>query len=236
MKKSILPGESGCGNVPIMKTTPFFTWLVCAGILLSCSSLRGQVLLPQLKKNNEREAMNNARQIGLMLFEFEANYGSFPSGETRKGVEDTAGAKLPADDKTSNSMFRQLFAAGVTQSEDLFFAKIPGVKKGDNDTAAGKLLAKGENAFAYITGMSTAGNPARPIVVCPLIPGTTKFDPKPFGGKAIILRVDCSVQLLPIGEDGSVLLEGVELLSKDHPVWGGKAPDIRYPDLLPVVE
>jgi hypothetical protein len=56
------------------------------------------------------------------------------------------------------------------------------------------------------------------------------------GGKAIILRVDCSVQLLPIGEDGSVLLEGVELLSKDHPVWGGKAPDIRYPDLLPVVE
>lgn len=180
--------------------------------------------------------MNNARQIGLMLVEFDNDYGSFPSGETRKVVEDAAGAKLPTDDKTSNSMFRQFFAAGITQNEDLFFAKIPGAKKGDNDTAAGKLLVEGENAFAYIAGMNLAGNPARPILVCPLIPGTTKFDPKPFGGKAVILRVDCSVQMLPIEGDGRVLEKGVELLSKEHPVWGGEAPDIRYPDLLPVAE
>jgi hypothetical protein len=180
--------------------------------------------------------MNNARQIGLMLLEFDTEYGSFPSGETRKDVEDASGVKFPADDKSSNSAFRQFFAAGITQDEGPFYAKIPGAKKGDNDVAAGKLLAEGENAFAYIAGMSMAGNPARPILVCPLIPGTTKFDPKPFGGKAIILRVDCSVQMLPIEGDGRVLEKGVELLSKEHRVWGGKAPDIRYPDLLPVEE
>jgi hypothetical protein len=219
-----------------MKTTPFAGWLVCAGVLLSCSSLRGQVLLPQLKKAIAGDAVNNARQIGLMLFEFETEYGSFPSGETRQAVEDATGAKLPADGKSSNSLFRQFFAAGITQNEELFFAKIPGVKKGDNDMAAGKLLETGENSFAYIAGMSSAGNPARPILVCPLIPGTTIFDPKPFGGKALILRVDCSVQMLPIQEDGRVLEKGAELLSKDNPIWKGAALDIRYPDLLPETE
>jgi hypothetical protein len=180
--------------------------------------------------------MNNSRQIGLMLLEFETEYGSFPSGKTQKKVEEATGAKLPADDKSSNSMFRQFFAAGITQSEEPFHAKIPGVKKGDNDMAAGNLLDRGENAFAYIAGMNAGGNLSRPIVVCPLIPGTTKFDPKPFGGKAIILRVDCSVQMLPIQADGRVLEKGVELLSKDNPLWKGVAPDIRYPDLLPVAE
>jgi hypothetical protein len=95
-------------------------------------------------------------------------------------------------------------------------------------------LAKGRNAFAYIAGLNSAGIPDRPLVVCPLIPGTTKFDPKPFGGKAIILRIDCSVRALPIEEDGRVLVDGVELLSKYHPIWkgvDGKAPDIRHPDL-----
>lgn len=50
---------------------------------------------------------------------------------------------------------------------------------------------------------------------------------------ALVLRVDGSVQMLPIGADGKVLVEGVELLSKDHPVWAGKAPDICHPDLPP---
>ena len=234
--RRILPGEGGFRIHPTMKKVLFSAWLACAGILLSGSSLHGQVPLPELRKGNETEAMSNARQIGLLLFEFENEYGSFPAEDTRKEVEDTAGAKLPADDKSSNSMFRQLFVAGFTKREDLFFASIPGAKKGDNDAAAGKLLAKGENAFAYIAGMSTAANPGRPLLVCPLIPGTTKFDPKPFGGKALILRIDCSAQLLPIGEDGRVLEKGADLLSKDHPVWGGKAPDIRYPDLLAVEE
>ena len=192
--------------------------------------------MPPLKRAEATRAMNNARQIGLMLIEFDLDHGSFPSDETRKGVEDAADAKLPADDKSSNSMFRQLFMAGVTDTEALFFAKVPGVKKADNNKAPDKLLATGENAFAYISGMGSEGNPARPTLVCPLIPGTTKFDPKPFGGKAVVLTVDCAARLLPIQDDGRVLVEGVELLSKENPAWGGKAPDIRYPALLPVQE
>ena len=215
-----------------MKNTKLAPWIACAVLLTSISPARSESkLFANFKKAELTRAVNNARQIGLALWEFDANYGSFPSDDTPRLVEKATDKKLPADDETSNAMFRQLFAAAIVETESIFHAKIPGAVKGDDKTEPGKLLAKGENAFAYIAGISSAGNPTTPIVVCPLIPGTTKFDPKPFGGKALILRIDMSVQALPIDEDGRVLVDGIELLSKDHPVWKGKAPDIRYPDL-----
>ncbi len=215
-----------------MKMPHQIHWVVSALMLVATfPSKGGENPVPFGARAALTQAVNHARQIGLALFEFEIAYGSFPSEETREDLVDNTATKLAFDGKTSNAMFRQLIAMEVIGSEAVFFARIPGVAKGDNDIKPGKALAKGENAFAYIAGLSAAGNPARPLVVCPLIPGTTKFDPKPFGGKAVILRIDNSVQALQIDEDGRVLVDGVELLSKDHPVWKGKAPDIRYPDL-----
>ncbi len=185
-------------------------------------------------RNALREAVSNARQIGLMLFEFETDYGAFPNEETGKTVAENAEVKLPAGGKDANSAFRQIFAAGITQAERAFHARIPGVRKGDDNLGAGKILERGENAFAYISGQDTAGNPARPLIICPIVPGTTKFDPRPFGGKAVILRIDLAVLTLPIDEDGRVSVDGVDLLSKENPVWEGKEPDVRHPDLLPV--
>ena len=205
-------------------------------VLLFGNSLDAQILLPQLKKGVAAEAMNHARQIGLLLLEFEQDYGVFPSDASRTDVEEATGVKMPAADKTSNSLLRQLFAAGLVKDEAVFFAKVPGVKKADGVTVKEKALEQGENAFAYVAGLSTEGNPARPILVCPLVPGTTTFDPKPFGGKALVLRMDFSVQMLTIENDGTVKDNGVDLLSGEHPVWGGKAPDIRHPDLLPKEE
>lgn len=215
-----------------MKSSILKFSLLCAAIALT--SAHAQDPFPQIAKANAAQAINHARQIGLALLEFETNYGSFPSEKTLADVEESFGEKLPAGDKSSNTLLRQLFAAEITNNEALFFANIPGVMKGGEQQDPAKALAKGKNAFAYIAGLNTAGNPARPIVVCPLIPGTTKFDPKPFGGKAIILRCDLSVITLPIEDSGMVLLGGVELLSQDHPVWKGmdeKALDIRHPDL-----
>ena len=213
-----------------MKPISLISSLACAAI--ACTpALAQQNPFPALAKAHATEATNNARQIGLALFEFDSKYGYFPSEQTLADVEEALGKKLPAGDKSSNTLFRQLFAAGITVTEAPFFANIPGVMKGGDQKEPAKAIAKGKNAFAYIAGLSSAANPARPLVVCPLIPGSTKFDPKPFGGKAIILRIDCSVQALPIEDDGTVLEKGVELLSKDHPLWDGKVPDIRYPDL-----
>lgn len=209
-------------------------WLTCAAIFCSDSPAHAQIINPGpgLAKARYTEALNNARQVGLMLLEFQTTYGSYPSEKSLAALEEDSGIKLPAGDKSSNALFRQLFAAGITSNEVPFYAKIPGAAKGAIQEEPAKALAQGKNSFAYIAGLSSAGNPARPLVVCPLIPGTTKFNPKPFGGKAIILRIDNSVQSLPIASDGTVLVDGVELLSEMHPVWDKKAPDIRYPDLL----
>lgn len=206
---------------------------VTTAVLLLGNSLQAQILLPQLKMGAAAEATNNAKQIGLFLFEFESEYGEFPSDASRKAVEEATGVKMPAEDNTSNSLLRQLFVAGLAKDETIFFAKVPGTEKCDNVIEGEKALEKGENGFAYIAGLSAGGNPARPLLLCPLVPGKTTFDPKPFGGKALVLRVDMSVQMLNIEDDGTVMDKGVDLLSSEHPFWGGKVPDVRHADLLP---
>ena len=206
---------------------------VTVAILVSSQSMHAQELDVRKAKAAASQALMNAKQLHLALFEFESDYGSFPSEATRENVEKAKGAKLPADDKTSNAMLRQLFAAGIIEDEKLFFAAIAGAKEGDDVVDKEKALAKGENAFTYIAGLSTAGNPSRPLLLCPVIPGTTKFDTKPFGGKALVVCVDGSARMLKIEDDGRVLYADGDLLSKTHPLWTGLKGelDIRYPDL-----
>jgi hypothetical protein len=69
---------------------------------------------------------------------------------------------------------------------------------------AGEMVRKGECGFAYLSGLTPSGSPTRPLRVTPLISGTDRFDPKPFQGKAVILRMDCSVSSHPISKDGHV--------------------------------
>lgn len=204
-------------------------------VLLSSQFMQAQEPELREKKAAATKAIMNAKQLYLALFEFESDYGAFPSDETRKDVEKANNVKLPADDKTSNALLRQLFAAGIIEVEEPFFAAITGAKKGDDVIDKEKALAKGENAFTYIAGLSTAGNPSRPLLLCPMIPSTTKFDPKPFDGKALVLCLDGSVKMLKIEDDGRVLYQEAELLSKTHPIWKGLEGelDIRYPDLPP---
>ena len=40
-----------------------------------------------------------------------------------------------------------------------------------------------------------------------------------------------SVRTYEIQKDGHIYEKGIDLLSPKHPVWKGKAPDIRYPEL-----
>jgi hypothetical protein len=91
-------------------------------------------------------------------------------------------------------------------------------------------LDKGEVGFAYVAGLSSAGNPSRPVAFAPVIPGTKRFDPKPFKGNAVFLRIDNSVVSMKIRKDGQVRAGGIDILSAENPIWDGKAPDIRYPE------
>lgn len=218
--------------IPASKSFGWPFWIVLAVILSILAGLTKPTVIRGPKKSGQTEATSNLRQVGLAMFEFESEYGAFPNEETAAKVAKKTKTNLDLSGTSSNALFRQLFAAGVTQSEQMFYAKVNGTRKPDGDFSAGKALAPGEVAFGYVAGLSTNGNPARPVAFCPIIPGTDRFDPKPFDGRAIILRMDNSVSSLQINKDGHAVLGGKTVFENgEDTVWGQHAPDIRYPEL-----
>lgn len=89
------------------------------------------VLRPGHRGSSDRaEAVHNARQIGVVLFEFEKTYGAFPSDETAELVTKARpdhGFDLSA--KSSNALFLQLIAANLTQNETMFYAEVKNSEK-----------------------------------------------------------------------------------------------------------
>ncbi|MEY3897240.1 MAG: hypothetical protein RLZZ214_2761 [Verrucomicrobiota bacterium] len=177
------------------------------------------------------EEVNNARQIGLALDEFKSQYGVYPDAATATRIRSETKTTLNLGTTSSNDFFRQLLVANITQSERMFYVKGSGVRKPDNVIAGAKALEKGECGFTYFLGATKQGNPSRPLAAAPMIPGTDRFDPKPFKGKAVCLRIDNSVTSLPIDKDGHVILHGRNLMDPHHPIWEGHAPVIAWPDL-----
>jgi hypothetical protein len=212
---------------------PVFYGMIVASILFILALVTAPMTVRARKKADQTQAVNNARQIGLALLEFDGGYGTFPSDATAAMVTESRPAHgFDLSGKSSNAMFRQLFAADYTYSEEMFYAKVRNVTKPDGIFAHGKALEKGEVGFAYITGLSSADDPNTPIVLAPMIPGTTKFDTRGFEGygQAVVLHIDNSVRSYKIEKDGRIYNKGIDLLSPKHPVWNGKKPDIRYPE------
>jgi hypothetical protein len=206
-------------------------WSCVLGVIVIIALLVATPVLRQQKLAKLTEATSNARHIGLALLEFEYSYVSYPNAATFASIA----KKHPSHinylfESSSNAIFRQLLVQGLPQAEQMFYARIPGTIRPDGIITPGEALKKGECAFSYISGLSSKDDPLTPIVITPLIPGTTKFDPKPFNGKAVILHIDNSVRHYDIHKDGHVYDKGINLLSPKHTVWKGKAPDIRYPE------
>ncbi len=181
--------------------------------------------------HDRARTLSNTKQIGLALFEFEGDYGSYPDAETAKDVTDAFpdhGYNLSGN--SSNALFLQLFSSGIVRSEEIFYSKIKDSQKPDGVITPGEALQKGEVGFSYIYGLTSKDDPLTPLILTPLIPGTTKFDPKPFNGKAIIYFINNNAHIYEIDEDGHVYIEGIDILSSKHPVWKGRAPDISYPE------
>jgi hypothetical protein len=157
----------------------------------------------------------------------------FPDATTIEKVKAATGTQLELGSSSSNQIFRQLLAnPAIVKSEKPFWCKTAWSKKKPDDIfTPGKALQPGEVGFAYIAGLSSANDPLTPIVVTPLIPGTTRFDPKAYGEKAIILRLDNSATPMQIRKDtGEVWWNGMSLFDPRQPFWNGKAPDIKWPE------
>lgn len=206
-------------------------WIVGSVTLVILLVLLSPVLFRVRRFEGQTEPVNNARQIGIALFEFQTEYGQFPDVSTIEVVKRSTSSDLDLGTKSSNDFFRQLMATKIAQGEFMFYAKIAGARRPDNNFTQAEALKKGECGFTYLVGALESDSRSRPILVAPMIPGTDRFDPKPFKGKAVIFKMDSSVSSLPIDKDGHVLLWGRNMMDPHHLIWNGHAPVIAWPDL-----
>jgi hypothetical protein len=181
------------------------------------------------KAADRTEAINNIKQVNLALIDFENDYGAYPDTSTIPAVKAATSTTLALGASSSNDLFRQLIAAG-TKCEKIFWAKSAGTPRKGNDILGADALKKGECAFTYIAGLSSSSAPDAPVAMVPVIPGTWKFDPKPFKGKAVVLRVDGSATTETIDKNGDVMIGGMNLFDPRQSYWRGKTPDIKWPE------
>ena len=214
--------------------------LVVIVIIAALAGLSAPVILKQRKAADRTEALNNVRQIGLALFEFDSEYGTFPDNNTAEDVKEATGTELSFNGNFSNDYFRQLIATGL-KSEKPFWCKTSFSPKKPDDVfnIQAKALEAGEVGFSYIMvsltdGQSSSGEPNRPVVVAPSFKAQTDwtFDPEPYGEKAIILRLDNSAKAETIRADKKVTIGGGRTLESvgDSTSWGTDInPVLRAP-------
>ena len=194
------------------------------------AGLTAPLVIRQRKKADQTQAVSNARQISLALMEFESEYEKYPNADTASAVATNAGG-APITGSSSNARFRQLFQAGITQSEGIFYAKAAGTRKPDGVIIADSTLTTGECGFGYVENIRTDDGATRPLAMTPFERGSSRFDPMPFDGKAVILFSDGSVQSFEIERlSGEVMLDGRNILDPTHPVWGGVPPALLLPE------
>lgn len=238
-----------------MKTNPKskrgFTLVELLVVIVIIAALAG-LAVPQLirmkKKADLADTINNARQIGLSLAQFDADIGGYPDNSTIDAIKtmtgDNALTGLSGDD--SNAYFKQLIKAGVTDSEQPFFAKTSYSKSKPDDITSpdSSMLEGGEVGFGYIMKDSTTSLSivsGRPICVSPLQEGSSegKFEIDPYDSKGVVLFTDSSVRQLTIrkSDDELMLSGGKTLLDAETPsIWDslGSVPVIKPP--LPKAE
>ncbi len=184
--------------------------LVVIVIIAALAGLSAPVILKQRKAADRTEAINNIKQIGAMLIEFDTEYGNFPDNQTAQDVKDATGTDLNFNGTFSNDYFRQMLAGGGGKSEKPFWCKTAQSPKKADDVfnSPAKALEAGEVGFSYImasqtNGQSASGEPGRAVIVTPSYKFQTDwtFDPEPYAGKAVVLRLDNSATAMQIRED-----------------------------------
>ena len=99
--------------------------LVVIAIIAALAALSTPVVLKQQKKAASTEAVNNAKQMFILLFEFDQDNGGYP-GSSDKNSTGLVSA-------SSNGAFKEFFLASQIDSEDIFYAKTGWSTKPDGD-------------------------------------------------------------------------------------------------------
>lgn len=187
-----------------------------------------------LRAADRTQAINNFRLLGQVLQNFEADYGRYPDASTVAEVKRVTGTTWKLGSGSSNELYRQLIVAGCVKLEKPFRAKAPCTLKADDvfhDEA--HALAPGEVGSAYIAGLSSTSPVDAPVIVAPLIPGSTRFERKSYDKRAVVLKVSGAAYSTPVGRDGIARERGMDLFDPAQAFWGGKPPEIKWPEVKP---
>ena len=189
--------------------------LVVIVIIAALAGLSAPMILKQRSKADRIQATSNAKNLGIALFEFDEEFQSFPDNDTAETVAEVTGKEdLSFSGSSSNDYLRQLIAYNV-DSEEIFFAKTSYTRKPDNNIVGPEAFKAGEVGFGYVmldqtTGQNSSGNSQRPVLVTPLLDAQEnwEFDPDPFDGKAVILKLDQSATSLQIRDSDKKISVG----------------------------
>ncbi|WP_035609899.1 hypothetical protein [Haloferula sp. BvORR071] len=214
-------------------------------LILAVAVIAAPVLFrPGHRAPDRTEALNNIKQISVMLFEFDADYGSLPDDKTALEVKQRNKTDFTLTGQYSNDYFRQLLVGGGGKSEKPFWCKTaqsPKKNREDDFSSQAKTLEAGEVGFSYIMaspskGQSANDEPLRPVVVAASdqFRADWTFDPDAFAGKAVVLRLDNSATPMQIRQNDKKVSTGVagKTLgdSGDNTVWGsGVNPVLKAP-------
>lgn len=217
--------------------------LVVIVIIAALAGLTAPMVIRQRKKADQTQAVSNARQIGLAMFEFETEYGSFPESSLGTIITTNTGTELSVGTvANANDAFKQLIAANIAGSEEMFFCKTAysTVKPDNVFTTDANTLGAGDVGYGYMTktggaAFTAAGNSGRVLAAAPLSYNSTfeagKFDKEMYDSKAVVLKMDNSVQSLPINKLGDAILGGANTLfaTGNTTVWGSDTPAMLNP-------
>jgi len=207
--------------------------LVVIAIIAALAAMATPVIMKQNKKAAMTTTTSNAKQIFYLLIEFDGDYGQFPG----QNIDDVDLVSL-ASGSDSNTVLGMFLEGGYIKSEEIFFAKggASTNKVPDNViNPSGKMLEAGECGFAYYRDASTSDNSGRPVLMAPMPTTAKEFNPDPYDGKAVVLRIDGAVkQLLLKKTTKKAKIGGGKTLFEtgDDTVWGTdgyKAADLLLP-------
>ena len=210
-----------------MSPKEFWLKVVLIGALVvACVVTFAPVVMQSSRPAHGTGAMSNARQVYLLLIEFDYDFGSFPNDETADADQDLKGYT----GEYSNDYLGQLIAGGYTQSEEIFYAKGgSGIKKKPDNNIATRadILSEGECGFAYIKGLSLKHDLKTPVLLAPMYGDGYKFNPHSFNEKAVVLRIDGAVQRYRLTKEMEADIGGGKTLFEDGPdsVWAQEGVD-----------
>jgi len=165
--------------------------LVVIAIIAALAAMATPVIMKQQKKAAATTAVSNAKQVFLLMVEFDQDLGAFPNDDTALADSDLTGYT-----GQSNDYLAQFIAGGYTTSEEIFYAKAGSSTAGapdDNIKTKSDILKAGECGFAYVVNLSTSNNTGLPLLLAPM-QTTTTFKKDPYDGKCVVLRIDGAVK------------------------------------------